>query len=506
MSSKDLSDKSKAPHSVWEFFARGVLNSALGEVSVQLTRVAGIIFLARHLEPSDFGLYRMLLIICALAILINEAGMSEALIQRKALHANHEATAWWISLLMGLVTATFLYFGAQLVARFLIMPGLTAQLRLLTLPIIFTSISSTGGALLKRSFRFGAIALADALAEFSFFAVTIILLMYYRIPRWSLAGGLAAKTCVRAFVILLSSGYAPRELPRRESARDLAPFALSVWTSGIVISFSSNADYFLIGRILGSSALGFYTIAWDLLRFIPDRLYMVVGRVSLPLFAQLQDNNSELRRRYCDLVREASRILLPLMTGLAIAAPQVIATLYGERWAPAAGPLRVLAVGLMLVGIAVGTGPIYYAKGRPALDIWIHGARLALIVAVITAVAPMGLIAASIGMGLVEGTIAITGQLMVNSIIELRIKRLAEALSPGLRNALLAAASTQIGVLVVSRLSMPGGPLALIVIGALPALTIGCIELPRMLRAITTTARNNRSSPLPLTPLERQQS
>jgi PST family polysaccharide transporter len=149
----------------------------LGEVSVQVTRVAGIVFLARQLEPSDFGLYRIVLIICAFAILINEAGMSEALIQRKMLHASHEATAWWISLLMGLVTAAVLYFGAPLVARLLIMPRLTEQLRLLTLPIILASISSTGGALLKRSFRFGAIALADSIAELSFFAVTIILLL-----------------------------------------------------------------------------------------------------------------------------------------------------------------------------------------------------------------------------------------------------------------------------------------------------------------------------------------
>ena len=65
----------------------------MGEVSVQVTRVAGIVFLARQLEPSDFGLYRIVLIICAFAILINEAGMSEALIQRKMLHASHEATA-----------------------------------------------------------------------------------------------------------------------------------------------------------------------------------------------------------------------------------------------------------------------------------------------------------------------------------------------------------------------------------------------------------------------------
>jgi O-antigen/teichoic acid export membrane protein len=507
VSPQSPSEQPDGTHSLWEFFSRGVLNSALGEVSVQVTRVAGIVFLARQLEPSDFGLYRIVLIICAFAILINEAGMSEALIQRKMLHASHEATAWWISLLMGLVTAAVLYFGAPLVARLLIMPRLTEQLRLLTLPIILASISSTGGALLKRSFRFGAIALADSIAELSFFAVTIILLLYYKAPRWSLAGGLAAKTCVRAIVILASSRYVPRQLPRLSAAHDLAPFALSVWASGIIISFSSNADYFLVGRILGSSALGFYTIAWDLLRFIPDRLYIVVGRVSLPLFSQLQDNNSDLRRRYCDLVRETSRILLPLMTGLAIAAPQVIVTLYGERWAPAAEPLRVLALGLILVGIAIGTGPVYYAKGRPALDIFLHGARLVLIIAVLAVVAPMGLIAASIGMGMVEGTIAVAGQLMVNSIIELRIARLAEALAPGFRNALLAAASTQAGMLIAFEMGLPHGFLTLLVIGILPAITIGFVEMPRILKVTGFTGKSRANSPLTtLAASERQQS
>ena len=57
----------------------------------------------------------------------------------------------------------------------------------------------------------------------------------------------------------------------------------------LLCTVSSNADYLLVGRLLGSSALGFYGMAWDLLRFLPDRLYKVAGRVTVPAFCRMQD-------------------------------------------------------------------------------------------------------------------------------------------------------------------------------------------------------------------------
>ncbi len=115
-------------------FTRSVRDNAVGEVAVQLTRVAGVIYLARHLEPSDFGLYRMLLVISALVTLTIEAGIPEALIQRKDLGEEHEATAWWISCAIGIASAALLYRFAPLIGRLLAMPRLdSARLRLLCL-------------------------------------------------------------------------------------------------------------------------------------------------------------------------------------------------------------------------------------------------------------------------------------------------------------------------------------------------------------------------------------
>ena len=475
----ELQPQDGSDQSLIHGFARSVRNNAAGEVAVQLTRVAGVIYLARHLEPSDFGLYRTLLVISTLATLTIDAGIPEALIQRKALGPEHEATGWWISCSIGLALAALLHGFAPLTSELLAMPRLTGQLRLLCLPIVLVSASTTANARLRRTFNFGTIAIAETLAEFAFLASAIVMLVAYQAPRWALACGLAVRFTVQALVILIAVPYLPRQLPGIRAARELFRFALSVWSGRMLVALSFNADFLLIGRILGSTMLGYYTIAWDLLRFVPDRLFKVIGRVMLPLFSHLQDDDEALRRHYCSLVRETGRILMPVMTGLAIAAPEVVTTVYGAQWHPAAAPLRALTFGITLIGITIGIGPIYYAKGKPLLDLYIHSTRLALIVAIVSLTAPQGLLPASIGMTLVEGAIVVVGQLMVDSTITLPLGRVMRALGPGIRNSLLAAITTETGRLIASGAGLHG-PSALAAIIVLPAIAVGWLELPTL--------------------------
>jgi O-antigen/teichoic acid export membrane protein len=463
-------------NSLLKGFARSVRDNAVGEVAVQLTRVAGVIYLARRLEPSDFGLFRMLLVVSTLVSLTIEAGIPEALIQRKQLGPEHEATGWWISCTIGVALAAMLYECAPLISGLLAMPGLIGQLRLLCLPMLLLSAATTASARLRRNFKFGAIALADSLAEVGFLAAAIILLVGFHAPRWALAGGLAMRLLVQGLVVVIASPYLPSQLPSLRTARELFRFAFSVWSGRMLVTFSFNADFVLIGRILGSTMLGYYGIAWDLLRFIPDRMFKVIGRVTLPLFAQLQDDDAALRRRYGDLVRETARMLLPAMTGLAIAAPEVVRTVYGAQWNPAAAPLRALSIGITLIGITIGIGPIYYAKGRPVLDLYLHSMRLVLIVAVVSLTAFYGLLPASIGMTTVESTIVIVGQLMVNSAIALPMREFMRALRPGIRNSVVSAIATELGRLIAAAAGLHGVAELAVIIG-LPALGMAWLEL-----------------------------
>ncbi len=405
---------------------------------MQAARIAGLILLARLLLPTDFGILRVLVAVSLFAMMITTVGLPEALIQRAELTEDHEATGWWMSLGMALVTALAMYLSAPMIARAMAMPPLAPFIRLLSIPISLSGTTVIANARLRRRLQFTAIATADVLAEISFLTTAIVLYVTGH-PRWSLAGGLATRVSIQTITLSIVERYLPRRIPTIAAARDLMEFASPVLGARLLVVLAGNADYLMVGRLLGSSALGFYGMAWDLLRFIPDRLYTVVGRVTLPAFCRLQSDRKALAQAYCGFTNYIARLILPLIACAAIAAPQFIGVVYGAQWIPAATPMRLLSGGLALVGLRMAIGSVYFARGRPSFDIYVHALRLLLIVVVVGLTARFGLIAVSAGMGLVEASISIIGQLLVCRLIDLKLRTIAAATLPGVRVAALCA-------------------------------------------------------------------
>ena len=442
-------------HNLWSAFAQSVRDNVIGEVAVQILRFGGLIVLARALRPGDFGLFRVLLVVSAFAMLVNESGIPDALIQRKVLTTSHESTAWCLSLTLAFISVTTMYLAAPLVARAMEMPALTSGIRLLCIPILLEGTAVTANARLRRALRFGALAAADVAGEAAFLVLALATL-WKGDPRLSLVMGLGARFAFHAAAIWIADPYLPKELPRAEAARDFARFSSSVLGGRFVVALSSNADFLLVGRLLGSSALGFYSMAWDLLRFIPDRLYRVVGRVTLPAFCRLQDDDVRLARAYKEFFGHISRVILPLVVCACIAAPELIGTVYGAKWVPAALPMRLLAPGLILLGLRVGIGSIYYTKDHPSFDIYLHSVRLVFIVLAVSSTAFLGLVAVSSSMSAVEGVISIAGQWMACALIGLSIFDLAEAAMPSLTLTVLCALATLAGKTLAAAFELNG--------------------------------------------------
>ena len=444
---------------LWRAFARSVLFNLQAELVANLIRVGGVIFLARTLQPRDFGLLRILIVVAAVGALVSTAGFPEAVIQRKQLLIEHQTTAWWLTVACAGATAAVLYAAAPFIERLMAMVHLGAMIRLLCVPIFIEGTSAVPNALLQRQLRYGALAAADVIAEFGFVASAIAVL-YLGFPRLSLPSGLAARATMRGVTTWIVARFVPRGAPRMRAARDLWPFASAVLGGQTMMILSQNADYVMVGRLLGSRMLGFYSMAWDLLRFIPERLYRVVGRVTVPAFSAIQEQQAELAHHYRALIAMIARLLLPAMALLAVTAPRLVVAIYGAKWLPVATPMRLLTIGLALLGLRLAIGSIYYAKGWPALDIVLHGVRLIAIILVINWLAPLGLAAVCAGMSGVESAVSIAGQWMVCRLIGIGMPSLAAATLPGLRTAMWCAIAALAGK-TVGDLLAGGGLLVL---------------------------------------------
>jgi PST family polysaccharide transporter len=473
-SERGAAEAARGWSSLWDAFVRGVRDNMLGEVVVQAVRIGGLVFLARALRPQDFGLLKVLTVVGMFGMLLAESGIPEALIQRADLRVEHEVTAWWSTLLLSLSLVAGLYFGAPWLASMMGMSGLVVGTRLLCIPLLLQGLAICAHARLRRELRFGAIAAANVLAEIVFLAVALALL-FDGVPQWSLPAALGARFGMHALVVLIADARLPLGLPRLWAATDLARFAGTVLAAGLVSNASGNVDYLLVGRLLGSTALGFYSIAWDLFRFIPDRLYRIAGLVAFPAFCKLQDNDDELARAYRTFVNYLGRIVLPVLGCVAISAPELLGSIYGAKWLPAATPMRLLALGLALAGVRIAIGTVYYAKEYPSFDIYLHGVRFVLIVAAVGLTARMGLAAICGAVSVVEGTISIIGQYLVCLLVGMRLRDLAAAVIPGLRITSACAAATLVGKLGGATLNIHA-PLVLAFVAVPPAIVFCCLQ------------------------------
>ena len=143
---------------MWQAVARSVRDNVIAEFVVQGVRLGGFVLLARALGPDQFGIFRVLLVVSVFATLTNDAGIPDALIQRKEITAAHEATAWWLSMLAALGATVVLYVTAPSIARAMDMPGLAAGARLLCLPILLDATTVVPSARLRRRLNFTALA------------------------------------------------------------------------------------------------------------------------------------------------------------------------------------------------------------------------------------------------------------------------------------------------------------------------------------------------------------
>ena len=453
---------------LWSAFARSVRDNMVAEFVVQALRVGGMVVLARALSPHDFGLFKILVVVSTFAMLVNEAGIPDALIQRRDLSPAHHSTAWWMSIGLAILTSSLLYGGAPALAHIMKMPELRQGMRLLCIPFLLEGAAVTANARLRRDLRFSALAAADVLGEFAFLAVALGLL-WRGLPTWSLAAGLAARFGVHAITILVAGGKITLGLPTSSAARDLGHFATKVLGGRTVDALSSNVDFLLIGRLLGSSALGFYSMAWDLLRFVPDRVFRIAGRVTLPTFCHLQDQTDQLARAYLNFCSYLSRIILPIVLCAAIAAPELIKTIYGPKWLPAAVPMQLLACGLLLVGLRLAIGSVYYAKNHPEFDFYLHATRLVLVVVTIFGLASTGLVGVSMGRSAVEAVMSIAGQWLVCLLLGIGMTDLVVAIMPGVGLALMCAVAVVAGKITASACGAQGVATLLLIMGP-PAL------------------------------------
>jgi PST family polysaccharide transporter len=144
--------------------------------------------------------------------------------------------------------------------------------------------------------------------------------------------------------------------------RELFLFGINIAGGNFVDFLSVHSDDFLIGYFLGPVALGYYTLAYNLLIVTTDLLISVPNAVAFPVLSSIQANPASFKRAFDQVVRLQSIVAFPIFLGIAALSSEVIIQLYGTQWIASIPVLQLL----MLIGIVRSATYIYSSVFRAA--------------------------------------------------------------------------------------------------------------------------------------------
>ena len=225
--------------------------------------------MARLLGPSEFGLYALALPTVSLVTLLADGGLGATLSREQETNSLLWSSAFWALLLMGVTLALGSSAFGILIGYLADQPRLPSMIALLSLSLVFLTLSVVPGSRLVRRKHLGVMAFAD-LASNIVGTIIAVIMAWFGAGAWSLAAQYVAVFAIRAIIVNLAAFHLPAA---RFSLAVLRPHLIS---GGILIvsrifEFTGKAtENFLINRIFGTAVVGHYNFSNQVSKFVSD--------------------------------------------------------------------------------------------------------------------------------------------------------------------------------------------------------------------------------------------
>jgi O-antigen/teichoic acid export membrane protein len=468
--------------------SRGLRWSLLGNVIIKIGSFGMGLVLARLLSPADFGTYAVALAAMQFVMHINDVGLIAATVQWRGRLSEMAATATTLAAGFSILIYLAFWFAAPVVADVAGVPEATRVIRLLTVVIVIDGITAVRSGALMREFRQDKLITAN-LVGLVVNAATSISLAAAGAGAMSFACGQVAAATVIGVMVMAAAGVPFEVGLDRDVVRRLMRFGIPLAASLGIEAILMNADYIIIGHVVGVTLLGYYLLAFNISNWALSVISSAVRYVSVAGFSRLSEVDKEVLN---DGVQRSAPLLVtglaPIAVLTAALAEPLVAVLYGNQWLPSAPVLRFL---MMLTVVRVLTAfalDILMGAGATRSTLWLNLCwAVALIPALIFGTTHDAIRGAAIAHTVVGLAVALPVTLVALHRVGVRLAPIV----PTLVRPVLAAGVAGVVALGLVRLAYPHPFLALGLGGAVGVTAYVLIAFPmaRLRQALATLRR-----------------
>jgi O-antigen/teichoic acid export membrane protein len=340
-------------------------------------RMGSSLIMTRLLAPEAFGLIAIVATIGAVASLLSDIGIRQAVV-----HSPHGDdarlldTAWTMQIVRGVLVwlaccaIALVLYGAQQAGwlagqSVYASPLLPPILALGTMYTVITGFESTKRFTADRRIDQKRVVLIELAAMFVGIVVTITM-GYFTRSVWAIVvGGAVAAACSVSAGHLWLPGHPNRFAWDPAFARQLFDYGKWILASSLLYVLAVHGDKLLLGIWVTPAVLGCFAIGQSLAQILELAVGRVFAQVASPLFGDVVRNSPERLREVYLRLRLPFDLMFIAGAGFLFAiGPWVVGLLYDPRYAEAGTILQILSFTLLFGRYGVSTSA-YLALQAP---------------------------------------------------------------------------------------------------------------------------------------------
>ena len=358
--------------SAWISAARIIVN-ALAALST--------IVLATYLSPADFGIVALGTTLLAIVSSVTELSLAQALVRHSAPVTSHFNTVWTLNAARGLILFILFAASGYPVAILYEEPRLTEIMVILGLSVFIGSLTNPRRIMLQRSLVFWQEFVLNVSQKLAGVVAAITIAAIYH-SYWALVIGALVTQIVNVAVSYMAVPFRPSISFRH--IRELFSFSGWLTAAQIINTLNWRFDYLLVGKMLGSSALGQYTVGSNLAMLPTRETIAPLTLTMFPAFSSIANDAKRLAAAYQRGQAFITAVAFPIGIGAALIADPLVRLMMGEKWIPAIFVIQALAPVFALQTLGQFAQPLGMALGQTRLlfarDLQLFFIRLAMIV------------------------------------------------------------------------------------------------------------------------------
>jgi O-antigen/teichoic acid export membrane protein len=326
-------------------------------------QMGSTVVLARLLTPEDFGLIAMVAIVTSFVMIFKDMGLSMATVQKGEINHGQISTLFWINMILGLGVMLVTAALAPVIAWFYNEPRLIWITLALASAFIFGGLTVQHQALLKRHMCFGTLSLIGIIGM-AVSIVAAIVAAWYGAGYWALVIMQLARAITSAIGVWVACGWRPGLPVRRSGVRKMLAFGGNLTGFNVMNYFARSIDKVLIGKVLGTTTLGIFDKANNLLLLPLSQIKGPLDAVAIPVLSRLQNDPDRYKRYYLKAIHFISFITMPSVTFMIVMSKEVIQIVLGGQWTQASPIFAALGLFGVFLPIWSTIGWLYVSTGQ----------------------------------------------------------------------------------------------------------------------------------------------